>query len=380
MLIIMLLHIFVVGDLFMRINIKNILLLITTIIMFVGNLLATNIYLREYEFKNKWVFVLIFCLFLLLFLIKYKFVLTREKIFVILLWEFLICAIFLSKIYHNNFNILEFILYTIIIPLCFFSFKINRYKKVLMISYILSLVPFLYFVFRPGNSLGMLFCFAGIVSLNLLNIYKAKNSYIYFTIIITNILIFFTQSRTALITFLFISFLQILLIIFRKNKSFLSIVSKIVILLLCFIILFAVSDNLANLLFYKWNAKSGDITSGRMFIWVDTIRHSMNLFGNSPDFFAKYEVRDAHNIFIQVLGSYGLLSFVLFIILTIFIFYKSIKLKKVDYVFFFIGYFLLGMSENTLFIDNRLIAIHLLFFMNFGCLINERKQSKFANY
>lgn len=142
-----------------------------------------------------------------------------------------------------------------------------------------------------------------------------------------------------------------------------------------FILLYISYDFIVNLLFHKYSGSSEDLTSGRSIMWEGTYKYGVTLFGNGESYFSyMFGIADAHNSFIQILGAYGLVSFILFLLLSILIIIKSIQFhKNIEYLCFFLAFYLLGLAENLFFIESRMTLIHLLFFMYLGSLFNESK-------
>lgn len=365
----------------MKLNKSKFLLgFFATLTMFLGNLMTTNVIISQYNIDNKWIFNLTFSIILAFFVFRISFIISKQKLIFLIIWELLILTIFLSNYLNGKFIFIEFILYSILIPVSYFSVNIIKNKKVLIISFIISVIPFFY-ILGTGNALGMLLCVFGIVLINFINNKQIDNkeTFIYSIILLVGILIFITNSRTSLITFTTVSAIQVLVLFVKNSKSMFSIVKKVFFVFTISILLYASLDYLNNLLFNKFTNTSKDISSGRVDIWQHIITTKVNVFGNNIDYFYSYGIRDAHNIFIQVLADYGILSFIFFVLLFLFIVIKSIRIKKLDYLLFFLGYFLLGLTENVLFINNRLIAIDILFFMYLGCLINEKNHHKVKN-
>ncbi|WP_203289110.1 O-antigen ligase family protein [Metabacillus sp. cB07] len=369
----------------MKVNIKkNILFLIITTFMFIGNLM-TNYTINPNDIENKWIFTFGFSIVFFYFVLSNKVRLNREKILILMLWELLIISLFFSKLLHENFQIFEFVLYSLVLPIVFFSNSIKLYKNLFLFSFVISIIPFIYLL-KPesigmgNNNLGILFSIGGIVLLVLLNIKNVDNKFVYFSIILFTTLIYFTRSRTSLLAFLIIAILHYLIIFKSDNNSYLAVIRKLITIFVTLIVIYFSFDYIYNLFFSKWSSTGADITSGRGDFWITTINNGLTMFGNGENYFLIYNVRDAHNAFIQILGDYGLISTFLFIILYIYIFVKSIRLKNLEYISFFVGFFLLSQTENLFFLNSRLIGVHLLFFMYLGCIINDTRTKENEKY
>jgi hypothetical protein len=360
---------------------KTIFFFIASAILYFGNLITVNAYDLNIKIENKWVVAFIFSIVLICFMIITKYnaisepVIRNRKFRVMLLWEIFIVFIFLSKFLYGEFNLLEYLLYSILIPISFFNKKIQEYKNIILIASVFSIIPLIY-ILGPMNSLGIIMCIAGINLLNTLRIYNSKTIPIYIVIVIFNIIIFITKSRTALIAFLFVSAIVIFITLKKEKISFRELI-KIILKISVFVVLIYFSyDYISNLIFGKYTISGSDILSGRRRMWVGTFQIGVKLFGNGENYFMYYyNIGDAHNTFIQILGAYGLLSFILFILICIYIIFKSIKcFKKPEYICFFSAFLLLSLTENLFFINSRMIYANILFLTYLGCLINEKKQ------
>lgn len=163
---------------------------------------------------------------------------------------------------------------------------------------------------------------------------------------------------------------------FKESTSLLSLIKKTAIFIGVILVIYLSWDNVNNLLFNKFANTQSDVTSGRMDFWYDLINNRIRLFGNDLDYYSLYNVRDAHNTIIQLLIDYGVISIFIFLLILIFIIVRIIMLRNMEFILFFSGYFLLGMTENLLFIDNRLITFHILFFFYLGYIVNYKSSGK----
>lgn len=358
----------------MRINItKFIILCFATLIMFIGNLMSARVLIDYRQVENIWMLTFLITLVIAFFVSKFSINISKHKLLFVLLWELFILSISTSKFVHGDFKILEFVLYSALIPFAFFSININKYTNTILVSYIISILPFLY-VIDTNNNIGLLLCFGGIVILMLFRIKNISDIYIYLFIIVISILLFITNSRTSLFSFLIVAAIMILSMIIRKSQSLFDIMKKGITLIVTGTIVVIFANEVRDLLFNKTINTSRDISSGRFEIWTDIIKNKVSIFGSNINYLLNYNARDAHNTFIQVLADYGFISCTLFLIIFILIIYKSILSTKLEYILFFVGYFLIGLTENVFFIDNRLVAIHILFFVVLGSLLNNKNQ------
>jgi hypothetical protein len=346
---------------------------ITTFVFFLGNLITINRYNLNIEIENKWIITFVFSILIFFYVIKFPMRLKKSKIIILVLWELHVIFIFTAKLIHENFALLEFMLYAFLIPLAFYSTGINKYKVVFISSSIVSVIPFL-FILGKGNSMGILICFAGVNLLNLLNIKNIDKKYIYLSIFIISIIIFATGSRTSLLSFFAISIYYISSFLTYKRISQINILKGSLALLFLLCVMYFSYDSIYNLVFEKYNNSNADMLSGRGEIWEGTFTTGVNLFGNGEEYFLhQYYSGDAHNTFVQVLGAYGTLSLILFLLIYFYIIVKTFRYKRnVEYAGFFGIYLILGLAENLYFINSRLIHPNLLFFMYVGFLMNEK--------
>lgn len=367
----------------MRLRTKSIVFLSVVLTTFiVSNLMYLNLFF-SYEVNEKiqaaWVFILIFCLIFIFFTSQYKFILSKKKILFIIVWEFFIISVFVSKAIHGNFSLLEYILYSIIIPLCFFSKGILKFKNTFMIVSVISIIPF-FILLGPRNGLGMIICIAGLNLLNYLNIKGIKKIYIFLSMAVIISLLIITESRTSLASFFIVLIIFIIHTIFNRNiKSYFSLIKRGVVFLFVVASGYILFKTLDELFLNKWSMNSTDITSGRSLMWEDTIKNGINIFGNGENYFLHtYNIGDSHNIFIQILGSYGLISISLFLLIFLFIVFQTLKYRNNnEYTYYFVGFFLVGMGENLFFINSQLAFSNIIFFVYLGCLLNENKINKY---
>lgn len=358
---------------------KGLLFLILVVFLILCNLIGVNAFDMNSKIKYKWIIIFAICIVVIFFgiIIKQNFISKQlkknRKFGFMLLWETFIIVTFISKLMHGEFLIFEFILYSAIIPASFFSVKIQSCKNTILIASIVSIIP-LMSILGPLNSLGIIICIAGINSYNLLNIYEKKEIYTYIVLVLFGILIYITESRTSLIAFLLVS----ALVIFPKlkhNNSFKKLIVDFIIILFISVLIYFSYDYIYNLIFEKYTINNVDMFSGRSRIWIGTFETGITLFGNGEQYFMDtYHIGDAHNIFIEILGAYGLLSFISYILLYVYIILKAVKnIKKTEYIFNFSAFLLLGMAENLLFINSRMLLVTILFFTYLGSLINEQE-------
>lgn len=354
---------------------KYILLLVIITSLFLGNLISLNIFELNDNIKDKWLLLLI--LSIILFLIfGFNFEIKKSVIPILILWEFFIFSIFISKYVNGEFVFLEFLLYSLLIPLSFFNPKIIKYKTLFMNASFLSVIPLIYLI-QPGNTLGIILCIAGINLLNFLKIKNVSNKYIYLSIITFSIFIFFTNSRTSLIAFLIVAAIYIFTLLKRDVNSYSGFLKKGLTLTVVIFFVLSSYNYITDLLFGKYNRTSSDMLSGRGEMWEEIFRTGITTLGNGESYFLyMYNIGDAHNTYLQVLGAYGLLSFILFILLCFYMFVKSVIMKRIEYIAFLAVYFILGLGENLFVIDSRMIHANIIFIVYLGILMNEKSSKK----
>ncbi len=105
---------------------------------------------------------------------------------------------------------------------------------------------------------------------------------------------------------------------------------------------------------------NGNLLSNRGMIWKYTFRN-IHLFGNGPDFYIaspelSAEQVSAHNTYLAVLGHFGPIAFVLFMVFCIYMLILSVKYCLASrrlYIFpfvVFIAYYVAGITEDLIFI------------------------------
>lgn len=113
---------------------------------------------------------------------------------------------------------------------------------------------------------------------------------------------------------------------------------------------------------------NGNLLSNRGMIWKYTFRN-IRLFGNGPDFYIaspelSAEQVSAHNTYLAVLGHFGPIAFILFMIFCIYMLILSVKYCLASrrlYIFPFIiliAYYVAGITEDLVFIISpRLFSV-----------------------
>lgn len=249
-----------------------------------------------------------------------------------------------------------YILLSIILPNLYTQKLIPKVQNGILYSHLLLLLisfsvskgvsyPFKGLFANP-NSMGILLTTLNVVLISVFwqKIYNrhltAARSYTqsFIPLTISILLIFYltvqTGSRTSiLITLIILSSplpLFLIQMIARKGlvktllASFLFIITALITWLL--IKLTPLYTSLIDIFYYKFYLKSqiGSVTSGRDTIWAETLSKS-SFFGGGRDFFANQIGIAGHNTFISIIGQYGYIPAILFLIFCVVVFVHSVR-------------------------------------------------------
>ena len=279
----------------------------------------------------------------------------------------------MSKIVNNGSSIIDALIMLSIVPVFFVIKKNYNIERHLYLACIINLFPLL-FILKLGNTLGIIITFIGVVTINSTIRKLAEKGFIFTYLIIVmifSILILITQCRTCLISFFVIAFINYVYILKVSNKE----IKKKKLISIFFVLICAVvcSGVLYNLMFHKYGNTAFDITTGRGIIWKKVITDDIKFLGNYDNYFTDFVNKgDAHNVYVQALGHYGIIVLILYIILNMYILLKLIKKrKKLEHINFFLNYFIIGMFENLLFMDTKIIIVNVLMFLHIGMLLKE---------
>lgn len=192
---------------------------------------------------------------------------------------------------------------------------------------------------------------------------------------IAGLIVILMSSRTSMIAF-FISMICLFIMRYRKKKSWPVKLTALFIVLLVLIVRFR--DKLLSVLVYKWANRGYEGTSvltGRGDIWKNELKTDWTIWGNGRNYFnSVYHHNDAHNIFIQVLGRYGTIALIIFIIFSFSIVIMAFKMKSDSKTYVLpivIAYFIVGMFENVLFIDCKMYIPSITFLIVASKLISD---------
>lgn len=363
----------------MKINLRKIYIFsISTVFFILGYMLSFNM-LDEFPkiVENKILIILLY--FLLLFFAGYKKNRISKSFFkFLLIWQVLIIFIIISIIINNNYNNVLNYIFLLILPLVINVTYLKENISMILLPALLTLVPLIIRnIGEINNELGMNIAVIGILTTNML-LYKKKNKNFYLLInfIIFSILIFFTSSRTSFLAFLVIVLINIIIIIKNENKSKLLIIAPLIVmgLLLYNLKVQNVFYKIYYLFMSKWDhTNSIYLLSGRELIWSTVLESGISIFGNGPNYFLiNTGYADAHNSFIQALGEFGLIVFILYVSIFILIYIRIIKIKnKLPYINFFTAFVIISLFEDLFFASTRFYTITILFFVYIFMLFNE---------
>lgn len=272
---------------------------------------------------------------------------------------------FLSAIKNSDINVLfnVMILSALLISGFFVfpslrSFKINEivYKTVIYLHIPILIVPVLFNGIGVGSYSGIFYnpnAFGSVVATVFLMVYatflfELENIYIgklerkvngwalLLHIVILFTLLFFivlSGSRTSLITAIIGLIIGgvLLLSIFFINKKILSFIKSFFYFIISGIILYVIIkvtpfyNYLNNNIIYKFERKieQGDVLDARGLVWQQTISE-FTFLGHGSQYFSK-TIAAAHNTFIGILGEFGLIYLILFIMILLLMLNKSVK-------------------------------------------------------
>ncbi|QNM08794.1 O-antigen ligase family protein [Wansuia hejianensis] len=196
---------------------------------------------------------------------------------------------------------------------------------------------------------------------------------------VAGVIVIIMSSRTSIIAF-FVSMLCLFIIRYRKKSSWPVKLTVLIALLLIFIVRFR--DKLSLVLFNKWSSRGYEgvsILTGRGYIWVNELKNDWTWLGNGESYFDSiYHHNDAHNIFIQVLGRYGTIVLILFIVFAASLIIWSFKMKNDSKMYILpivVAYFITGLFENVLFIDCKMYIPSILILIIAATLINDKNSA-----
>lgn len=270
----------------------------------------------------------------------------------------------ISSVIHSSFELLSgvlvllFIYISLIVLLPNFRFKVEKFIiPSLMIGHIpIILFPLLFMemktrsysgIFYNPNSFGVVVVvlFATILAKFTfilenhfmgLQIKKIKIWGYTLTLSICFFLIIISSSRTSALAAILL-LVTCMFFLFKKSyknskiqlkyaKKFASLVMLLLFLIVPVLMFTPISDLIFESLIEKFIRKSNDILDGRLYVWYRTISE-IQIFGHGRDYFTTLGL-GAHNTFISILGQYGLLPLLFFILFLGRILRNSLKILR----------------------------------------------------
>lgn len=253
----------------------------------------------------------------------------------------------------------------------------EKQYKLICLSYLLAFsIAYARYGVATFNSQGVIISFAGTMLLNLLIIKKIENIWLYTgSVVIFVVLISLSRSRTSMLAFLMVAVLTYKTLFMKKIT-----VKNILIVGMGCIGLYIISDRLIdffyNVFFMKWG--NADLTSNRIYIWEYVFARA-SILGGGINYIDR---SDAHNTFVQILGSSGIIIFIVSIIVTLVVLERIIKYKndKSIYINFFLLWFAVSMFENLDILTCRYIPVNFMLLVHLARLIKEPVEYGDMNY
>lgn len=209
----------------------------------------------------------------------------------------------------------------------------------LLLATVLSLpvtYPFLA-IFDNSNTMGVLATSLFVTSFTIfLSLPRKKSNFFHFIFIVFSfILIVYSGSRNALITSLTIILISIVIKQYKQIRKVqrnilylflntikwpLTITGILIVTYFSFQTFF--KENI--LAKFERKASTGDVFDQRTYIWERTFQEA-SLFGNGSTYFESNFGIGAHNTFVAILGQFGIISSIVFLLLILLFLYDSIK-------------------------------------------------------
>lgn len=340
-----------------------------------------NIVYKTYKFKADIKLLIIFFLFILSSLLSTLLNSDFELFLGVLLLIYIYISLVIGlpslvyKIGKNGQDILAFSLLighipVIIIPIIIYGFENRSYVG----------------IFYNPNSFGTVVVTLFIIALSkvLFNLEKyiigeknKKWEFIFF-LFLSILMLWLTvisSSRTSFLAaaiLIVISFLFLInqIIVHKKIKlkqaiRFSKLVFFIVLIMIGIFFYTSFSDIFYESIVNKFIRKSSDLLDGRLSIWIVTIKEA-ELFGHGREYFSKFGL-GAHNTFISILGQYGIIAVISFLIFLFKLIIEAFNYTKTNNDYKYLPFFavclfiILSMGEGMM-----LKTIMLLMFSTIG--------------
>lgn len=359
---------------------KVIFLLALSLIICFGTLISYGSLGLDRYIKNEFILSIIILILMVLYDRVNPWVINKKSI-----WILLMVFALLSEVINRRNHAINLISITFFV-LAAVKLKEQSYKILIGAAIIAQLIFFYrYRLESYFNSYALATAITGIEIMLLLYMSKKRKLWHLISVYLMFFVILFVMaSRTSLLAFSIGSAILILGYIRRmKTNKYIALCSVFV---LGIFFLWKYYDLILNLFFYKWKNlgySSTDLSSGRFGMWKDVILHQMSLMGHEENFIMdKYSHQDLHNIFVQVLGKYGVLCFIIFVVWLVDLIKRVINLSstyRLLFMSFFSFYFVAGMAENVLFLDCKVFIIAFCFSINLAWLYKVSDDEKYEN-
>lgn len=357
---------------------KVIFLLILSMIIFLGTLISYGSLELDKYIKNGFILSITILVLVLFYDQTRLLIIKKERI-----WILLMFFAVLSEIINGRSHIINLMSVTFFVLIAI-KLKEQSYKILVEATIIAQFMFFYIYGFQSYfNSYALTTALTGIEIMTLLFVSDKRKLWQLMSVYLSFfVLLFAMESRTSLLAFSIGGAVLILGDISKMNNN--KYIAKCAIIFFGIFFLWKYNDLIYNFFFNKWSNlgyKSTDLTSGRFDMWKDVILHQRSLMGHGENFIMdKYSHQDLHNIFIQVLGKYGEICLVVFMVWFVDLIRKIINLSSTYrflFLSFFLFYFVAGMTENVLFLDCKVFMIVFCFLVNLAWLYKVSYDEKY---
>ena len=207
---------------------------------------------------------------------------------------------------------------------------------------------------------------------------KTSKKYIYLNLLFIAsllLLITYSTSRTSFVTALVVIFTGISLVLINvfRHRKIGNLIFKLIIIgpataLLFFILdkFIPLTESINNNIISKFERKASDLLDGRSVVWNETVENA-GLFGGGSNFFYIETSIGAHNTFIAILGQYGWIPMIVFILIMLAgLYYSFIRFFKSEskYKYFaplmLINFITLSMAEDMSYKLSFIVALSII--------------------
>ncbi|TDM03371.1 oligosaccharide repeat unit polymerase [Macrococcus hajekii] len=318
-----------------------------------------------------------FILFISTFIVGFKLIsFNKNSINLVVTYVLFWISCMVSMRFNHEFKIEILVVYLVMPVIILLNQRIYSNFNLFLMSGAISILPLIYTV-QSSNTFGLLIALGFVCFF--IAFTKKENIYLMMWILpIALYYIYLTGSRTTLLSFvIFISFYFIYFL--RKRRlTYFNFLLNIIFLIFLVIFSIPIVNKFIELIFHKRSNTGNNFLADRQIFWEGTIKYGIKAWGNGKDFFVEYfSIGDSHNLFIEILGIYGMIPLILFIIF-LFNIARSIFVQSsfLNYkAFYFFSYFFLtSLTENLFFIYNRLIVYHFIFLIFVSYIINRQNK------